>query len=303
MLSSAARQYHTLYDVQETPLLFAAPWWLDLTSSKGKWDAVIIKSQDSDSYSALAFHQTHIRGLSAVITPPLTQWVPIMHSPNSTVHLPADWMDSIPSSSVFDLAIKNLPAQNQDFPKARIVTRYSYILPFGPDFGKMTEGYNEGLRRNLKQAESKFSVQSSDDIKTFVSLCHATYTQRKIKSPWWVEALLPSVASALLQKNTGQLSFVLRDKTAIGSTLTAWDGTMSYYIAGGRIGSEDSVSAHALLMHSAIVQAHQHGRSFDFEGSMVSGIANFFQSFGAKPVPYHQVTRYRGLGKVWSLLR
>ena len=301
MLSPAARQYHALYESQEKPLLFTAPWWLDMTSSQGKWDAAILKQAGTDAISAVAFHQTRIRGLSAIITPPLTQWVALLHSSQSGFELPADWLGSFPSSSILDLTIKNLPSQNELRGKSSVATRYSYVLPFESNFEKMTEGYNEGLRRNIKQAESKFSVQTSDDIKTFIAMCHSTYAQRKMKSPWWVDDLLPSVVSVLLQKNAGSLSFIFRDETPVGSMLTAWDSTMSYYIAGGRIASEDSVSAHALLMHAAITDAHHHGRSFDFEGSMVPGIANFFQSFGAKPIPYYQVKHYRGFGKWWAL--
>lgn len=302
MLSAATSQYHALYEMQEKPLLFTAPWWLDVTSG-GKWDAAIIKQAESSSLAAIPFHHTRIRGLSAIISPPLTQWVAILHSAKSNNELPDDWLNTFPTSAILDLTIKNLSPQNQQLLKTRIATRYSYILPYDANIQKMLEGYNEGLKRNLKQAESKFRVQSSDDVSTFVSMCKSTYAQRKMNPPWWVDELLPSVVTALLKKNAGKLSFIFQNNKPVGSMLTAWDETMSYYIAGGRMASEDSLSAHALLMHTAIADAHSHSRSFDFEGSMVSGIANFFQSFGARPTPYFQVKRYRGIGKWWALLQ
>ena len=41
-----------------------------------------------------------------------------------------------------------------------------------------------------------------------------------------------------------------------------------------------------LLMHNAILDSFSSNKQFDFEGSMVPSIENFFRSFGGKRVPY-----------------
>ena len=107
--------------------------------------------------------------------------------------------------------------------------------------------------------------------------------------------------TSLSDSQSGSLDFAMHNGKPIASILTAWDHKATYYLAGGRTGDEAGASAHALLLDKALINSIQAGREFDFEGSMHSGIANFFQSFGASPEEYWQVKKYRGLGKAWSL--
>jgi len=98
------------------------------------------------------------------------------------------------------------------------------------------------------------------------------------------------------------IHLAIHQGVAIAGILTGWDSKTSYYLAGGRNGDDQGASAHALLLDHVIHEAQTRGLAFDFEGSMNPGIANFFQSFGAKPESYLQIRKFRGMGKLWSLL-
>lgn len=290
-----------MFEAVEKPYLYAAPWWLDATCSPEGWDAVFRKKNENGVIAALAFHKTKIRGLSAVITPPLTQWLTLISSSGDpgVSHLPL--FPDLPKSAILDLSIKPDPEllyQNINLP---VVLKYSFIIPGMETMDAVRSKYNEGLKRNLRQAEKNFVLQESDDVAGFLTLCEQTYLQRKMKPPHWLNKVVPDVYQQILKKECGIITIATVDDKVIAGVLTAWDSHSAYYLAGGRTGDDQGASAHSLLLDHAVEAAQSRGIAFDFEGSMHPGIANFFQSFGGVPVSYWQLRKYSGLGKLWSL--
>jgi hypothetical protein len=301
MQSAAVRSYHRLFEAGEKALLYAAPWWLDATCGPDGWDAVIRKGEDDTVIAALPYHKTTIRGLSAVITPPLTQWVSLISSPDDQGISHQSLLPDLPKSAILDLSIKpdtELLYQNANLP---VVLKYSFIIPGMESMDVVRGRYNEGLRRNLRQAEKNYSLQESDDIAGFLALCEQTYLQRKMKPPHWLNHVVPDVYQQLIKHQCGSITIAKAGDKVIAGILTAWDTHSGYYLAGGRTADDQGASAHALLLDHAVQSAQSRGIAFDFEGSMHPGIANFFQSFGGVPVSYWQVRKYAGLGRIWAL--
>jgi len=301
MRSASLQAYHQLFESVEKPFLYTAPWWLEATCGEDGWNAVI-QYDGERPVAGMAYHQTSIRGLPAVITPPLTQWVGVLASGHigdtGIEHL----LKAIPKTPIFDLTIQSvgeLHLPDDHFP---MELRYSYILPYMENEDSIRQGYNEGLRRNLRQSEQMYSIEESEDISTFISLCKSSFVQQKMKAPAWMETVLPVVLKDLRVKHCGKLLFASFNGQVIAGILTAWDEHMTYYLAGGRSAGDQAASAHALLLDHAIAMAQHRHTGFDFEGSMHAGIANFFQSFGVQPTPYWHIKKYRGLGKLWSAL-
>lgn len=71
-------------------------------------------------------------------------------------------------------------------------------------------------------------------------------------------------------------------------------GSSFTYFAGAMLPDSEKSGAMSLLMWRAIQEAKKNNyRIFDFEGSMIEGIERFFRTFGAKPVPYFEISRNR----------
>ncbi|MEO5906544.1 MAG: GNAT family N-acetyltransferase [Saprospiraceae bacterium] len=301
MLSSSRKEYFHLYDAQAAPPLYAAPWWLDATCGPEGWDALQLKSNTGDGPYGFPFHKTRIRNLPAIINPWLTQWIPILKSEENLPASLREMMAALPAVSILDLSFKREISMEGAANQLPVVTRYSYIITPGGNLDSIRKRYNEGLRRNLREAEKTYTITSGDDLSSFLGLCSSSYKQRKLNSPAWLPSVIPSVYRSLRLHECGALDFAMHHGKPIASILTAWDQKATYYLAGGRTGDEAGASAHALLLDKALTGSVLQGREFDFEGSMHSGIANFFQSFGASPEEYWQVKKYRGMGKLWSL--
>lgn len=266
-----------------------------------RMEAVIRKNNDNSVIAALAYHKTKIRGLSAVITPPLTQWVSLISSSSEPGVTHQSLLPDLPKCAILDLSIKpdtELLYQNTNLP---VVLKYSFIIPGLESMDVVRGRYNEGLKRNLRQAEKNYILQESDDVAGFLSLCEQTYLQRKMKPPHWLNTVVPDVYQQLIKHQCGRITIAMVQDKVIASVMTAWDSHSAYYLAGGRMGDDQGASAHALLLDHAVQEAQTNGIAFDFEGSMHPGIANFFQSFGGIPVSYWQLRKYTGIGKLWGL--
>lgn len=297
------RSYRALYESIKEPTLYAAPWWLDATCGIGGWDALIRYGAEMEPRAGFPFHSGAIRGLSAVTTPPLTQWVSLLLNENVPMQEKSVSLTDLPKTSILDLTFKpDDLIQFQDFSSAPTL-KYSFIIPFSEDIALIRTGYNEGLRRNLKQAVNIHTIEPSDDIMGFLGLCRQTYLDRNVKPPSWMNSVIPAVYKSLLSHHCGMLSVTKVSGKIIAGILTAWDSHSTYYLAGGKKADEQGTSAHALLLDQAIREAMERRTLFDFEGSMHPGIANFFQSFGATPTAYWHFRRYSGMGRLWALLK
>ena len=295
-------KYEALFESSGDAPLYNAPWWLDAACGKNGWH--ILPSMADASFEAyLPIFKTKIRGLQAVINPPLTQWLtPLARDPDNAVNL-TEFLGQLSGCAILDISLNPERELKELSSRYRINFRYSYIMPATINEAEIRKKYNEGLKRNLREAAEKYTVQPYDDIGTLIELYTGSYSLRGGKPPYEIIKNLPGIYNALLAHGRGELLFAFYKRKPVAGIMIAWDQQTAYYITGGRSSSEEGASAHALLLDHAILHAHTAGRAFDFEGSMHPGIANFFQSFGAVPKAYYQVRRYRGLGKVWALFK
>jgi hypothetical protein len=297
------RSYQALLDSTKEPLLYSAPWWLDATCGAGGWDVLVSYNNDRTPVAALPYQRSRIRGLSAITTPPLTQWVSLLPVKGNTDQPGQVNLSSLPKASILDLTLRPDDRINLQEASFSPSLKYSFIIPRTTDFGQVRSGYNEGLRRNLRQAEKLHAVEESDNLAGFLNLCHQTYHDRHMKPPPWFDQVIPEVYTQLIARQCGSLTLAYAQGKIIAGVLIAWDQHTSYYLAGGKVADDHGTAAHALLLDHAIRDACVRGTDFDFEGSMHPGIANFFQSFGAVPVSYWHFRKYSGAGRLWSVLK
>ncbi|HEY3385493.1 MAG TPA: GNAT family N-acetyltransferase [Saprospiraceae bacterium] len=297
------RSYHTLFQSAREVPLYANPWWLEATCGVGGWDALIRYDSAQKPVGGIPFQRSRIRGLTAITTPPMTQWVSLLSGENDSKEENSFTLSDLPKASILDLSLKpDVRINLQEYPTAPAL-KYSFIIPRADDMKDVRAKYNEGLRRNLKQAGQLHSVEESDNLAGFQKLCHQTYHDRDMQPPAWFDRIVPLVYKKLIANQCGTLTLATAQGKIIAGILTAWDRYTTYYLAGGKTADDHGTAAHALLLDNAIQSACARGTSFDFEGSMHPGIANFFQSFGSVPVSYWNFKKYRGAGRIWAALK
>ena len=71
----------------------------------------------------------------------------------------------------------------------------------------------------------------------------------------------------------------------------AWDSATAYYLIGGRNDDFKNSGAMSLLFWNALNELKATVKSFDFEGSMIKGVENYFRSFGAVQKGFFEITK------------
>jgi lipid II:glycine glycyltransferase (peptidoglycan interpeptide bridge formation enzyme) len=88
------------------------------------------------------------------------------------------------------------------------------------------------------------------------------------------------------------LSIRNADNEVLAAAYLVWDKHSMYYLIPCYDLKYKDSGASALLVLEAIKLARQKGVSFDFEGSMIKGVANHYKQFGSTQTIYYSVEKY-----------
>ena len=86
MQLKARDMYEEIYASTMQPPLYGAPWWLNASCGIEGWDVFCLNDQDKNQLAFLPYQKTVIRGMKAIVNPPMTQWLPMIRT--SQLHQP-----------------------------------------------------------------------------------------------------------------------------------------------------------------------------------------------------------------------
>ena len=168
--------------------------------------------------------------------------------------------------------------------------RYTYLLELN-DLEDVWKGMDAKRRNDITRAEKDgIYVEPSNDFEQTFALVEKTF-ERQDKDVFFKSEAFKynEVLSPKGQCN----SFLARNKEGkvIAVVYIVWDENRSYYILGGYDPEESHHGASAIAMWEAIKFTKEELglNQFDFEGSMIQPVEQFFRKFGGKLTPYYTV--------------
>lgn len=283
---------------------FGQPWWLDAVAP-GQWgEATVERNGKTAARLPWARERLNIRGLrlTRVGSPPLTPFLTpeldlgagklVTRLANEHKLLNALLADLPPAdytSFTFGPSFTNwLPFHWNGFAGS---LRATYVLDGIQDLDAVWRGMSDDTRNVVRKAEKVLTVREDDDGSELAAAVASTFERQGRQTPL-PEALLGRLVGAVRKRGLGTvLTAVDPDGVAHGSLLVVRDGDRAYYLTGGTHAALRRSGAQSLLVWDAIRRSAEYVSVFDFEGSMIEGVANFFRGFGSTPVPYVQVTK------------
>jgi lipid II:glycine glycyltransferase (peptidoglycan interpeptide bridge formation enzyme) len=82
------------------------------------------------------------------------------------------------------------------------------------------------------------------------------------------------------------------DNELLAAAFLVWDSHSMYYLIPCYDETYKDSGASALLALEAIKFARSKGVAFDFEGSMIKGVAQHYKQFGSSATRYYGIERY-----------
>ncbi len=281
--------------------LFQQPWWLEAVAP-GRWHEISIKKGD-DLLLRFPFVLEKQNGFIFLTMPAITQTLGPWLKPQNGRHssqlslqkeLMTELIGRLPAHDSFyqrfHLSITNwLPFYWKGFTQT---TRYTYIIDDLSDIDRIWDGMRPNMRNKIRKAEkSGIKVVDTDDIETFLDLNELTFKRQSMPLPYSRD-LVRRLDKACARNNARKIYITYgpdgRPQTGL---LCVYDERAMYNLLQGGDPSLRSSGANALAMWESIKFASQVTAAYDFEGSMIEPIEEFFRGFGAVQAQYFEISR------------
>lgn len=284
--------------------LFHQPFWLDAVAPES-WNAIILATDDDMTAYYLYAEKKTLTGLQ-VYMPPLTQILgpgyrlkdePERELLNREMELLGKFCNALPKAASYESRWQTgyfnwLPFHWGGFHQR---VRYTYVLNLPQQQDVLMENYSEKIRREIRKAGKTLTISATEDVMAFSQLVNKSLAGKKVK-PGVDHHLLTRVFQACKENNCGKI-WCAKDasENLIAAVFIAWDAHTAYYIIGAREENTGNSGAMSFLFHHAFYEVKDKVQQFDFEGSMLQGVENYFRSFGAAQKMYFEITRTRSL--------
>lgn len=303
--SAAQAAYRQLSLVAPGPL-FAQPRWLDATLGPQGWDAVVNTDPTGAPIAGLALpllRKGPFRMVDLpVFTPhiePLLAWPPDAKPASRSLWVQAQLHALLAQVPAFDYFYLELPPHTDTVPfhdaGYTVLHRTTHLLDLLPPEETLWQGLKSSLRGQIRKAQQQLQVPEQHEADAaWLHACLAdTYTRKGKRLPLsraqldrTLQGLLPtdhSLLTATDAQGQPQASLLLLHHNG---TATVW---LSAQTPAGK-----SMAAASLLHWEAVRRAKALGcHTLDLDGSLQPGIATFYRTLGALPVPYAAVRRVR----------
>lgn len=282
--------------------IFQKDWWLDAVAP-GRWGEAVVRKGDNVA-ARLPYVIERKDGLTLLTMPPLTQTLgPWLRRSNAKYanelaeqkDLMTELIQKLPPhdyfSQNFHYSITNwLPFCWQGFQQT---TRYTYIIDNLNDSNRLWSELLPGIRSDIKKAKNRFELEVRTDlgIEAFLNINQLTFKRQGMSLPYPRDLVCRLDADC--KKRNARKIFFAHDKEGKihAAVYIVWDENSAYYLMGGGDPELRNSGATSLCMWEAIKFASTVTKKFDFEGSMIEPVERFFRAFGARQVPYFQITK------------
>ena len=307
-VSNSKESFLAFFEKNEDLPLFLKPWYLD-ACFKDEWEPVLVYKK-TQLIGASAIPKSHNRKFfrvakNKVLFPYLAVWT---HSiPNQTYHslgsrehevlgVLASHLDSNFDRVNFRLYhdLSNwLPFYWKGFTESSV---YTYIVKSSAEKDDFRKAYSASTRQTIKKGlQQGIYVEHSKELSILKEQVLMTFEKKGVS----FQADFDYVYRVVNESFKNNSADLLLGKSAEGvvhcAVLIIKDDKMSYYMLGGSNPEMRSSGAVSVVMDYAIESSLKEGLHFNFEGSMLEGVSEFFRSFGATRHTCHKVVKNNSL--------
>ncbi len=290
--------------------IFYQPWWLDVVAGD-QWDVMLYR-EDPNVVAINTFFLKQKGPFMHITMPPLTKFAgPFFlgqFSQRKRQRILKAFENALPEVSgfqqTFHYTVLNwLPYFWKGYKQT---VNYSFVLN---DIRDIERTYSNVVAdyRNNKMAKAAERVKINYDLNhaELLKLMEAPFIRQGIRMP--VEkTLIHRIVETCEKKGRGRSLYAVDPEGNIHSAIfMIWDQRMTYLLLAGENPEFRSSGAGIYTTWAGIKYASEEigSQTFDFLGGMSQSLERTRQQFGATPVPYFYLSRWKGLARVFREIR
>ncbi|NLK27352.1 MAG: methicillin resistance protein [Clostridiales bacterium] len=290
---------------EKTIPLFSRDWWMDAVCGEDNWDVLLVE-RDNEIVASMPYYKKKKFGLTVITQPPLTQtngiW--IKYPPGQKYSSRLSYEKEVMTEIIDQLQALNPDYYSQNFHYSVTnwqpfywkgftqTTRYTYVIPDinTINLEELFSEFSRAKRRNIKRAESILDVRMGLGSQEFYNH-HKNSLAEQGEIISYSFDTFQRIYNASVQRGYGQTIYAVDENQEIHSALfVVWDENSAYdLISTIDPGFRESGSA-SLLIQEIIKYVSTKTNHFDFEGSMIEGVANSFRQFATIQKPYYNIS-------------
>jgi hypothetical protein len=312
---TAKEQYKKLCEQETTIPIYSKPFWMDAVCGEDNWDVLLYEKGD-EIVGALPYYVKKKFGLSYITQPKLTQtngvWIKYPEGQTHRSRLAfekeiltgiIDKLEQLPICfyrQSFQPSFTNwLPFYWKGYSQT---TRYTYRIEDLKNYQEVYNNFSKVVRKNIRKAEPLAKIYESDDIEKLYSLIVKTF-ERQGLSPSNSLPFIKRLDNACKINNARKIFFAEDENGNLhcGSYIV-YDENCVYQLMSGTDPEYRQMEFKTLLIIKALKFASEEKKVFDFEGSMIEGIEEFFRKFGATQTPYFSINKIQTKNPLITML-
>jgi len=170
-------------------------------------------------------------------------------------------------------------------------THYTYVLDNIKDHESVFAGFKSNLRNSIKKVGHTFFIGDSNDLSAFYEINKKSWSVQDGKIPYTLD-YLQKLDDALVNNGNRYIRLIkdVNDNIVAGAYIVR-DNYTAYNLMLGTDPDHRHSRAAEILLWDVIQEMSQHVDRFDFEGSMIEGVSQFFKAFGGKQQPYSIISK------------
>ncbi|MFM9985266.1 MAG: hypothetical protein ACKVOK_08555 [Flavobacteriales bacterium] len=267
-------------------------WSSIITEENGNWIAVLPFAIRKKYFFVYSF------------SPPFTQYLGMLFSKSGqTGRKEIEWKRSAIQNTI-DVLPRELKLFNHNFSPVcdylgpfywsgyRVQVFQSFVLRLADTEQEVYNLFSSGIQESIaKSIRRGHTIIESDNLKPLIRLLRLNNLINPAN-----ETILRNLWKYISTTNQGFILYAKdHDGNEVSGGLFLIDKDRVIFLSTATDPSSRSSGVHPQLVWEGIKRARnlQGVLLFDFEGSMIKGVDNYFNKFGAEPIFYFNVSRYR----------
>ena len=265
------------------PLPYGLSWWLD-ASTEGRWDGLVV-----DDYRVVLPlpRLRRYRLLPVYIRPPFTQQIgPFGSLRDGDLRA---MLGRVPTRFQVSLPLRPWIDRDEVPSDFSVRKRVNFVLDLSPPFETVRRGFQKRMRQYLNQdTDMEDHVVSREEV---IELCRTQLGDKGgIRGFHWQR--LSAIIDACQARSLGECRGMSENGTllCVGFYPHLAGRAFNLAAASTQAGFERRAMIH-LLARKMQQMSGEPGAAFDFEGSELPGVREFFSRFGGKDEGYFVVEK------------
>ena len=293
--------YRQLCQTEPSIPLFMQDWWMDAVCAGKQWDVLLSCDSAGNIQAAMPYMLRKRAWMKYIIMPQQTQiggiWIrPQLQHHHTEVQLICKDINEQLESLQLAYYYQHYPIGStaiEPLKALRFKTRerITYRINDLSNLEAVVAAFSKNKKRQLQKALCLHADRgiSTEEFYRFHSAC---LHQQGKQISYSREFLLVLDRKTRRREQSQIIGIRNADHELLAAAYLVWDKQYLYYLIPCYSEQYKDSGASALLVLEAIKLAREIGVQFDFEGSMIRGVANHYKQFGSTATQYYSVEKY-----------